>query len=475
MSYDYIIVGGGPTGLALAWYLSKLNKKILIIEREDSLGGCHRVRRVNGLFTEHGPRIYLDNYLNFETILNEMGKSFDDIFTRYYFSLTTIGGSSIKNFSIRELTTLGFSYLYFMINPNDSKNITMLEYTNQNNFTSEAKDYIDRLCRLTDGAGIERYTLYEFFEILNQNSLYDIYQPKLPNDIGLFKYWEDALLKTGKVDIMLNTSVIKINENNDKITDLIVSQNGQNEKITANNYILTIPPKPLLNLLDQSNMTNIFTNENKMIKWEENSRYLVYIPIVFHWDKKIDLPKIWGFPATDWGIAFIVLSDYMNFQNSSSKTVITTAITITNRVSKYTKKTANQSTIEELKEETFRQLRESFPNIDEPTATILSPGLYRNTKNNKWETNDTAFMFTKNGYLDKMQYKNLYNVGTHSGHSFYSFTAMESAVTNALYLALKIEPELNQYYTIRETFTLNKLIFLIIYVIIVIILLYYFI
>jgi len=84
-------------------------------------------------------------------------------------------------------------------------------------------------------------------------------------------------------------------------------------------------------------------------------------------------------------------------------------------------------------------------------------------------------MFTKSGYLDKMQYKNLYNIGPHSGNSFYSFTAMESAVTNALYLALKIEPELNQYYTIRETFTLNKLIFLIIYVIIVIILLYYFI
>jgi len=471
--YDYIIVGGGPTGLALAWYLSKIDKKILIIEKEDSLGGCHRVRRVNGLFTEHGPRIYLDNYLNFETILNEMGKSFDDIFKRYYFSLLTIGGSNIKNFSIKELTVLGLSYLYFMFNPNDSKNITMLEYTNQNNFTSETKDYIDRLCRLTDGAGIERYTLYEFFEILNQNSLYDIYQPKLPNDIGLFKYWEEALLKTGNVDIMLNTSVIKINENRDKISEFIISNNNQIKNLTADRYILTIPPKPLLNLLDKSNMTNIFTNENKMIKWEENSRYIVYIPIVFHWNKKLDLPKIWGFPATDWGIAFIVLSDYMKFENSSSKTVITTAITITDRISKYTGKTADQSTIKELKEETFRQLSESFPNIEQPTVSILSPGLYR--KNNRWETVDTAFMFTKNGYLDKMQHKNLYNIGTHSGHSFYSFTAMESAISNALYLALKIEPKLNQYYSIRESLTVNKLMFLIIYVIIVIILLYYFI
>ena len=59
--YDYIIVGAGPTGLTLALYLAKLNKKIIVIEKENTIGGIHRVKRENGLFTEHGPRIYLNN------------------------------------------------------------------------------------------------------------------------------------------------------------------------------------------------------------------------------------------------------------------------------------------------------------------------------------------------------------------------------------------------------------------------------
>ena len=74
--FDYTIIGAGPSGLTLALYLAKLNKKVLLIEREESMGGCHGVRRVNGLFTEHGPRIILDNYFSFMDILSEMNIKF---------------------------------------------------------------------------------------------------------------------------------------------------------------------------------------------------------------------------------------------------------------------------------------------------------------------------------------------------------------------------------------------------------------
>ena len=68
-NYDLIIIGAGPSGLSLAHYMRDTYKKILIIERENSIGGAHIVERVpfqnEFLFTEHSPRIYVSNYISF--------------------------------------------------------------------------------------------------------------------------------------------------------------------------------------------------------------------------------------------------------------------------------------------------------------------------------------------------------------------------------------------------------------------------
>ena len=82
--FDYVIIGGGPSGLTLAHCLSSINNlKILIIDKEPNLGGCHRVKRVpfkqEMLFTEHGPRIYSSSYINTAMILEKMGKNFNEI------------------------------------------------------------------------------------------------------------------------------------------------------------------------------------------------------------------------------------------------------------------------------------------------------------------------------------------------------------------------------------------------------------
>ena len=189
------------------------------------------------------------------------------------------------------------------------------------------------------------------------------------------------------------------------------------------------------------------------------------MPITFHWKKKIDLPKIYGFPKTSWGLAFIVLSDYMDMSNEPIKTLISSAITITNKKSEKTGKTADESNYGELLDEALRQLMISFPDLPKPDKIILSPGVKR--IGNKWYSTDEAFVLTKNGYMDNRSklINNLYNVGTQNGKSNYAFTSMESAVQNAVNL---LQTEFGINYGIRNGWTVNQLLIVLIVVFIMV-------
>jgi len=449
---DYIIIGAGPTGLTLAYYLGKLGKKVLLIEKENTIGGTHRVKRVNGFFTEHGPRIYINNYLMFMDMLNDMGTSFYDIFTEYNFGVVPIVKKTVGYFSFREMVILFITFITL----NDSyRKKTMLEYTSENNFSKRAKWYIDRLCRLTDGAGIKRYTLHEFIQTINQNGLYGIYQPKLPNDIGLFKIWEKNLKKYN-VNILLNTEVSKFNIKNNNITNIVVN----NKTILCKNVILACPPGSFIKILPDA-FGNIDT-------YVEKVKYLQYIPIVYHWDKVIKLKKIWGFPSNGWGLASIILSDYMKFTStngrSKSGTVISVTITIHDK-SSYIGKRPNECSKHELIEETFRQLKEIYPNLPVPDHSFLENNTYIN---NKWELNSGSFMLTKHGFIDYFsKYRNLYNCGVQNGKSYYDFNSLEAAVQNAINLLHIMEPKM--ILPIRHLWTLRQVIALLVFLIITII------
>jgi hypothetical protein len=464
--YDYIIIGAGPTGLTLSWYLSKLGKSILLVEKEKSIGGCHRVKRSsNGLFTEHGPRIYIDNYYMVMDLLKDLGTDFKDIFKPYNFNISNIGKKSVSYFSYKELFYLSATF----IGLNEKyKTMTMEEYTKNYEFSEKAVWYIDRLCRLTDGAGIDVYTVYQFIQIANQNGLYTTYQPKQPNDVGLFKIWKTKLEENG-VDILLETTVIGFEKSTDKIKSVILNNDSDNITVRGSNIILAVPPYSLVNILKNSSIKNAFGNFNKLQLWEKKVRYIYYIPVVFHWNKKLNLEQIWGFPSSDWGIAFVVLSDYMTFTNEDSKTVISTTITIHNQ-SSITGKKPNECSKKELVDETLRQLKISYPNIPNPTHALVEQNQF---SNNIWLPDDNGFMITNNGYIDyKSDYVNLFTCGPHCGNSSYHFNSMESAVINAVSLIHKLEPRSDNIYPIKSAMTVRQFIFItsiIIYFVLIII------
>lgn len=444
VKYDYIIVGAGPAGLTLAYLLSK-NSKCLLIDKQKSLGGCHSVRRdENNLFSEHGPRVYSSTYKTLGSLLQSMGTSFDKIFTPYKFNVSKIGQKTISHIKFHEKLKLAVAYFWSAFSDYYA-NVKMSDFTAD--FSIETKDYLDRLCRLTDGAGLDNYSVLKFINLINQNFGYTFYQPRLPNDEGLFAVWRDALVKQN-VEIMLNSEVTKVNHNNGIATGVVVNGN----EISGNKIILAIPPKPLLNVLKNSFINNTFATSFE--NWVEKNSYVDYITITYSWDKKIPLKTVWGFPSTSWGVASMVLSDY--FENSDNL-IISVGVTNVDKIGS-NGLTARNSNDSQLISETFNQLKEVYPDlplydhaiigsrINQETAYIKSPG-------------SPYIPFTG-------KIKNLYNVGTQNGKALYSFTSMESAVVNAVSLAHTLD-ESTKMQKIINPWTLNQRIVLILVLILV--------
>lgn len=484
--YDIVIIGAGPAGLALAQCCSNTNtnQKILIIDKEDDIGGCHRVRRIpiqtqshsqENLFTEHGPRIYSLTYKMFINLLQEMDVNFFDLFTPYNFQISSIGNETIWNtLSFTEMYKLFLEFLYLIINNNHGNKIIILDFMKANKFKKSSIDIIDKICRLTDGAGADNYTLNEFLQLFNQQFFYKIYQPTIPNDIGLFKIWKEYLLSKN-VDFILSSEVTELILNDSE--NFIKSIRVNDKLIYGKKFIIATPPLSIVSLLEKSNkvIQNAFGDFNILKKWAYQTAYIDYISVTFHWDTSLILPKIYGFPKTEWGVAYIVLSDYMKFTESNSKTVISTAITITHVTSSRIKKLPDQCSKDELIDEILYQLKLSFPDLPKPSASLMSPGVKYDQSISKWKSYDTAFIASStfnNIPFNSNNITNLYNLGTHNGHSLYKFTSLESAVTNSIKLSHVLFPELQDKYPIYSVFTVRDFVFLFILLIIILFIYY---
>jgi len=439
--YDYIIVGGGPCGLTCAQLLSRTpNKSILLLDAANSFGGCHRVDRVEGkYFTEHSPRIYSTTYKNFDTLLHDMGTSFQELFTRYNFSISNIGEKSVMDMKICEILTLAFAFFQMVINNDFGIDISMKQYMLDKNFSPATMVYIDRVCRVVDGAASDKFSLNEFLQIINQQFLYPLYEPKLPNDLGLIKIWTDFLSKRG-VAMKLNCSLTSVDAPNSTIK----TSSGD---FKYGKLILALNPYNIFNI-----STSLFSDITVM--YAARTRYMTYVSLSFYWNRKVQLPDIHGFSASEWGVVFIVMSNY--FTNTPNETIISVAVSILDAPSSVTGKTANQTNdIEELKTEVFRQFCTSFKGstvpVPSPDVTSMYPGVRYGGPPGMggWYSESGSFFNSfqnANTFIPFQSdvYPNIYNVGCQNGQQTYRFTAMESAVTNSIVLAKQLEPAVTE-------------------------------
>lgn len=422
--YDLKIIGSGASGLTCALLAAKIGKKVLIIEKESIIGGCHSVLRKNGLFSEHAPRIYSDNYINFKGILKLFGLNFNDVFAPYNFNITNIGGNIIKQLHAQEIGIIIKDFIIFLVYPSYKNNITLYDYMISNNFSKESIDLLNRLSILSDGGDSTRITVDKFFNLINQHFNHKLYLPREPTDLGLLKIWQKHLEDLG-VDFQFNTKYMYMSPESCPI-------------------VFCIPPEQLLNTGIQKGTFKGLDDE-----FVNDTKYNDYTSIIFHWDSRLKLPKIYGFPKSEWGLIFI---DYTNYYTNESGTIISCAITL------FDPKNMPESSIVQ---ESFKQLREAFPQ-----GTLPDFSKYILNRHSVY----SAYLETNN--KTKIPFKSpsnptLYTVGTHNGFSHYKFTSMESAVSNAIEFCNQMYPETKNIVTLTSATDLRSTIGFIISIIII--------
>lgn len=72
--YDVVVVGAGISGLSFAYYAAKAGKKVLVLEREQRVGGCvHSHRTPDGYWFEMGAHTAYNSYAGFLEIIEGLG------------------------------------------------------------------------------------------------------------------------------------------------------------------------------------------------------------------------------------------------------------------------------------------------------------------------------------------------------------------------------------------------------------------
>jgi len=438
------IIGGGPTGLTVAWYLSLAGIKSTIIEA-DTVGGCHRVTRTDdGLFTEHSPRVYTTNQKEFFALLRSIGTSSSEIFeASEAISVSTEALRMKQYLSMIEMTTVLSATLgrRLGVKPKSYYDTTsVLDFAVANGFSFKAKVYFDYLCRKTDGRGIRYYSMEQFLALTDRPGGY-LVGLRVPTDHpkrGFVQCWKDRLLSTGLVDIREYTKVVRINERKNEIYLTEMSRNTQKtheETYTYETLVIAVPPMPMCKLLTNSKLENIFSQDIKT--WSERSHYDTYVAVTVHYKNSHGIDANFlnrMYDLTPWGTGLVYIND------PETKSIIASiAAGWLNTRSPVTGKTINETnSSEELASEIYRQTEPYISkHLGKPYAIVLSPDNYYDEEKKEWKsTNDAFFNSVNTTFLPmKSSVKNIYTAGPHTGMSKYEFTSIEQAVSNGKYLA----------------------------------------
>lgn len=365
------IVGGGPTGLATAWYMRQTGWDVVVLEAYTELGGCHRSwRTAQGVFSEHAVLVYSTRFTVFAGLLTEMGLDFNAFFGSKYKSqigdlvwgMLTWGDTVIaaRNMALGAVSVADVS----------------------RGMSVGARVHLGWLTRVIDGGDAERTPVQQLWDLYNLGDTLCL--PTSPLGDSLFPAWLGVLEEAGVV-VRTNARVQKITQVGTQWS--VTSSHGE---LRADAVVLAMPVKDANALLP--------TPSSELARYAYRTRYNRYTSAVFVWSRRLVLPPV-TVCLTPHALVFTILP----FEDGGTTISVTASV--------------GQPDLAAL----FAELQQQLVGLP-----LYDGASYHVSNDDAWyHAVDTTYL------SPDTPWSGLYLVGPHNGGGSFPATTIENAVTAA--------------------------------------------
>lgn len=428
MSFDYIIVGLGPTGITLGLNLLNTNKKVLFIEASNNIGGCWKIDNSDGYFIEHSPKVLSERgSREFNKLLNYL-----DINPRYKSvyadnNLYTNHLKDLKYFTWKDILHLSIYFVLYLIWLNDKK-ISLQNWCKSKKISKKAQDYLN-IRAIAISNTFDKLTADAFvkFFIKRYEYMFDLKGLESPRE------WIDAsyrkLSDHPHSTILMDTRVKKMMITNNTVTGVLTQEN----EVYYSKYIITcVPLRSLYTIMHNSSYPNWFPTLDYFKEYVKQSSY-TGIGFQLHYTEKRKLPQKWCWSCQgDWKVIILdkskVLKSYS--KDEEIKQVLSCVVVDLDTKSRFINKTANEcESVTEIVYEAFRQINGLSNNLLIGPKNITTSNNLFYSNDFGWESFDSSYSPSSHGRLPyRGELKNLYSVGPHNSDEV---VVIETAIQSA--------------------------------------------
>jgi hypothetical protein len=426
--YDYIVAGGGPTGITLSLMLSQTNYKVLVLEKSDSLGGCWKVEYLEETYmTEHSPKVlfrYSSKYFKKLLKILDVEPKFKSVYFKSKMKNMILSIQFLLyNLTIRDYIMLCKYYIQYIFNIHD-RHINVNDWCIKNKISKSGTKCIDILS-ITINNIPKRFRFEALFvTLLDSKAALSIDQLSHPNE------WiekAEAIIENSKnITVMYDSKVTKVIEDEDIITQVLV--NNLEYYSCSRDVFLCVPIQNVLQICKSSNiMTNWFLSSEEFEYYTQSST-LNAIGIQLHFDKQMKQPEKWFWSQfSPWNIILVDKSNTMEVISYDKNVKSVWSCVLIDLESKGENKSVNEcKDKKEIEKEVLLQLEKLYKSELRPIIVTFAD---IKRKDGKWYSEVTSFSDMYGDLKPKGKINNLYSIGP---HNIRGAVTIDNAIKSAL-------------------------------------------